>query len=533
MTGETLFEAITEIRDGLVDEAARTRPARRRVSWLKFGAAAAALAVVIGLGAWAVRGGTGQPSGFGPGNPGDPGDAPVGDNMQPPGGMEGGPGHGEGSVFSAYAGPVLPLAAPSGGEELTAQRALTYDFSLWGEEEWGRSTDLRVTDAYTLTNPTGEDKTVTLLYPFVSSLYELEHDTPALRVDGERAQTALHAGGYAGGFQGVYGAEDAGPLLNLDTLHSWEGYRDLLADGGYLEDAVGDRQDLSGVPVTVYEFTDYWGPEADSQADIPNPTIRVEFDLDYGKTTVLSYGFHGASIDPDSGHMMQSFSIPRSFDPENGDPFYLIVLGEDIANLTTQGYATGGADTTQTVEAGVTVKRYAADLDSALRAAAELMYEGWRWEGERPGFELYFLLMKKDLTAYGLISDEPVARYDTGWLMEMDFEVADRVFYLEASVTIPAGGSATVAAELVKRASYDHFCGGGEAETRDVYGYDLVTRLGSGLSFTRQTAQAVNTQYVRVVRQNYGFDWESGADIVELDPAVEHYYLEVRRAEEP
>lgn len=215
MTGETLFEAITEIRDGLVDEAAQVKPRRGRVSWLKFGAAAAALAVVIGLGAWAVRGGTGQPSGFGPG---DPGDAPVGDNMQPPGGMEGGPGHGEGSVFSAYAGPVLPLAALSGGEELTAQRALTYDFSLWGEEEWGRSTDLRVTDAYTLTNPTGEDKTVTLLYPFVSSLYELERDTPALRVDGERAQTALHAGGYSGGFQGVYGAEDAGPLLNLDTL---------------------------------------------------------------------------------------------------------------------------------------------------------------------------------------------------------------------------------------------------------------------------------------------------------------------------
>lgn len=531
MTGETLFEAITDVKDELVDEAARTKPRRGRVSWVKFGAAAAALAVAVGLGAWAVRGGNGQPGGLGPENPGDPGGAPIGDNMQPPGSMEGGPGHDEGSVFSAYAGPVLPLTVPSGGEELTARRALTYDFAPWGEEEeWGRATDLGVTDAYTLTNPTEEDKTVTLFYPFVSSLYELEHDTPALRVDGERAQTALHAGGYCGGFQGVYGGGEAGPLLNLDTLHSWEEYRDLLADGGYLEDAVGDRQDLSHVPVTVHEFTDYWGPEPNSQAGVPNPTIRAEFDLDYGKTTVLSYGFHGASMDPDSGHMTQSFSIPRSFDPDKGSPFYLIVLGEDIANLTTQGYATGGADTTQTVEAGVTVKRYASDLDSALRAAAELMYEGWYRESERPDFELYFRLMKKDLAAYGLISDAPIARYDTGWLREMDFEVMDRVFYLETSVTIPAGGSVTVEADFLKQASYDHYCA--YTENQGVYGYDLVTRLGSGLRLTEQTVTAVNTQYVRVVRQNYGFDWDNGADTVTLDPAEEHYYLEVSRAEE-
>lgn len=525
MTGETLFEAITDVKDELVDEAARTRPAHRRVSWVKFGAAVVALAVAAGLGAGALWGRGGPSVGL---------NQPVSDwppdNLEPPGYGASGPGHDEGSVFSAYAGPVLPLAVPSGGEELTARRALTYDFAPWGEEEWGRSTDLGVTDAYTLSNPTEEDKTVTLFYPFVSSLYDLEHDTPALRVDGERAETALHAGGYCGGFQGVYGGEDAGPLLNLDTLHSWEGYRDLLADGGYLEDAVGDRQDLSHVPVTVYQFTDAWGPEPNSQAGIPNPTIRAEFDLDYGKTTVLSYGFHGASMDPDSGHMTQSFSIPRSFDPEKGNPFYLIVLGEDIANLTTQGYATGGADTTQTVEAGVTVKRYASDLDSALRAAAELMYEGWYWESERPDFELYFRLMKKDLAAYGLISDAPVARYDTGWLREMDFQMVDRVFYLEAAATIPAGGSVTVAADFLKQASYDHYCG--QTENQGVYGYDLVTRLGSGLRFTEQTVTAVNTQYVRMVRQNYGFDWENGADTVTLDPAEEHYYLEVSRAEE-
>lgn len=75
MTSETLFEAITQVKDELVDEAAGAKPAGRRGNWLKFGAAAAALAVVAGLGAGALWGqpGSGQnPPGFGRGTPGHP-----------------------------------------------------------------------------------------------------------------------------------------------------------------------------------------------------------------------------------------------------------------------------------------------------------------------------------------------------------------------------------------------------------------------------------------------------------------------------
>ena len=334
MTRETLYDAITEVRDGLVDEAAQGKPAKGRVSWLKFGAAAAAVAVVVGLGAGALNWSRNNSShGWG---------------MSNPSGNGGGPGHDEGTVFTSYAGPVFPLTA-LGGEDLAARREVTYDFAGWDEEHWPYR--VPVTDRYVLENPTGEEQTVTLLYPFASSLGDLRDETPALRLDGAQADTTLRVGGYSGGFQAVPDSEDAG-LLNLKQLNSWEGYRDLLADGSYLERALEGQRDLGDVPVTVYKFTNYWGQEPDSQNGIPNPTIRAEFDLDYSKTTVLAYGFHGASIDPDSGHMMQSFSIPRNFDPENGEDFYLFVLGEDIANLTAQGYATGGADTTKTIEAG-------------------------------------------------------------------------------------------------------------------------------------------------------------------------------------
>ena len=336
-----------------------------------------------------------------------------------------------------------------------------------------------------------------MLYPFVSSLRDLVKRMPTLSVDGEELETALYPGGYSGGFQDTEGRTD-GERVNLRELGSWEAYRDLLSDGSYLEGALGDYPDLTGVPVTVYRFTDPWGPEEDEKAGLPNPTLRVEFELDYGRTTVLSYGFHGGSYDREAGTMGQSFSIPQEWERDHDRPYYLIVLGDDVANMTTQGYNTGGWDTDKKVEAGVDIQRYESDLDTALREVAALLYESdmeqWSedlWGLHHPvqatvDFEMYYGLLCDYLARYGLLSEDPAERYDTGWLEELDFEVADRVCYLEGEVTIPAGGTVEVTARLVKNASFDYYCA--HTGNEGVYGYDLVTRLGSALTFTGQSA---------------------------------------------
>lgn len=547
MTSETVYDALTNVKDELVMEANK-KPAKKRVNWMKWGGIAAVAALALGAGGWwAVR------------------------HMHM-GSAAGGGGHEDGStVFMSYAGPVFPLTALEGGEGLEARRNLTYDFSPWiktwqsNEDEansraglteekrqevlndynewypeggrWQSSTDLLVTDAYTLHNPTGEEKTVTLLYPFVSSLKEVTKQAPTLTVDGEALDTVLHAGGYSGGFQAVEGSDDTEHLLNLAQLNSWKQYRALLSDGRYLDAALGEYPDLSDTPVTVYKFTDAYGPERDNDAGIPNPSIRAYFDLDYDKTTVLSYGFHGASWDWENGKMVQEFSIPRPGWSDYGVPNFLYILGDDIQNLTTGGYVTGGTDfdTPKLDGCGVTVERYETDLESALREAAGLMYGA----GERaddpdrpalPDFELYFGLMKEFLLTYGVLSEDGPERYSTGWLEELDFVNVDRVFYLERSVTIPAGGSTEVTSHIRKDASFDFYCA--HTENRGIYGYDIVTRLGSSLDFTSQTARTVNTEGVEIVRQNYGFDWANGVNEVTLDPSVEHYYLEVRRAAE-
>ena len=125
------------------------------------------------------------------------------------------------------------------------------------------------------------------------------------------------------------------------------------------------------------------------------------------------------------------------------------------------------------------------------------------------------------------LSNTPRDRYADGRLDDILYEVLihQRVLYLQFSVTVPAGGSVTVDCTLWKEPSYDFHCSG--SENAGLQGYDLVTRLGSSLDFTRQTAALENTEGIEIVRQNLGFDLENGVTSVELS-TEEHYYLEVR-----
>ena len=524
---EQLYEAITLVDDDLIDAAGDYKPKAKRAVFRPWMAAAACLVLVVGLGAGVVSGRIPLLR-MGSNAPANSSGSSMGDTAIPGGSAEGSGANG-GSTFMSYAGPVFPLTALNGVEGLAAERDITLDFASWASSG-SYSTDLLVTDSYTLTNPTAEDKEVTLLYPFTASLSGLDRYIPALTVDSTEVETALHAGSYTGGFLGAGGADD-GESWNLSQLDNWEEYKVRLSDGSYLAHALREYPDLTDIPAIVYEFTDPWGEERSSAAGRPNPTIGVEFHLDFNKTSILSDGFNGMSQRIEKGWMYQEFSIPQPGWADYGKTRYLIVIGEDIWDMTTGGYATGGSwDAPPTVEADVTVTRYETDLDTVLRQAAGQMFRSWqqnREDVESVGFELYYGLLCDYLMTYGVLSDNPAMRYGNGWLWDMDFEVVDRVFYLETTVTVPAGGSVEVTAEMTKAASFDFY--GGRNENLGVYGYDLVTQLGSTLTFTGQTATLEDRGQIQIVRQNFGFDLENGGKTVTLDPAEEHYYLEVRR----
>ena len=88
-----------------------------------------------------------------------------------------------------------------------------------------------------------------------------------------------------------------------------------------------------------------------------------------------------------------------------------------------------------------------------------------------------------------------IARYDSGMLDEVFSDAVSmaRVFYLAFDVTVPAGGSVSVTAAMRKEPSMDLYHGGDSENWRD-YGYDLVTRLGSNLTFTAQRALPSGTR---------------------------------------
>lgn len=536
---ERLLEAMSSLPDATLEENVPVTAGKKR-RWKKWAALAACLCVVVlGVGVF---------TGYIPLLGGRAG--------------QGGSGSDGASVFMSYAGPVFPLTLGEENAAIEAERNVTLDFEPWApvwisnrEEadsrtwlteaerqevlelynehypeggQYKSSTDILVTDAYMLTNTSAEEQTLTVRYPFVSGLDNLEENRPTLTADGTELETTLRVGSYAGGFEGVWGANDPEGTANLAYPHSWTDYQTLLSDGSYLENTLGPGPDVTDVPVVVYKLTDPYGPEQDEEAGITNPTLRVTFNLDYDKTNILTYGFHGASYDREAGVMIQDFSIPQPGEPNYGTKeFYLLVLGEDVENMTIQGYANGSleADAPRLEGCGATVERYESDLDTMLRQLLPLIWEEAGQEGA--DFEMYYRAFLEQLLSYGVLSDEPVERYDTGWLENIEGGMV-RVCWLESEVTVPAGGTVRLTASMTKAGSYDFDCTG--TDNVGVYGYDLVTRLGSNLACSVQTATLEDRGQIEIVRQNFGFDLERGITTVPLEAAEEHYYLEVRAA---
>ena len=275
MKSDDLLDAIGEVSDEYVADAENVKK-RRMPRWARWSCTAAAcLAAVAGIGGvLLIRGGIN-------------------------GGSAGGSGHAGGSSFMHYAGPVFPMTLLESNPEISAERDITLDFAPWvpvwvsNEEEaasyplesdrqeildnynewypeggyYRYSGSIIVKDSYILENTSAQNQTVHVLYPFVSSLKDLDNNIPSLTMNGEALGTTLHAGSYAGDFEGAWGGsskELEEGSVNLSYIENWEGYRSLLSDGTYMDRALGDFVNLSDIPVTVYEFSDAWGtPEND------------------------------------------------------------------------------------------------------------------------------------------------------------------------------------------------------------------------------------------------------------------------------
>ena len=489
-----LFRAITDIREEYIEEALPTEKKRRRPDLRVLAPVAACLCIVIALAFILThQGAIGLPGGSGAGGGGKDSD-----------------------LYAYYAGPVLPMTAAEGGEGLTAERRVNYDFSPF-DPNWERDKEnhLRfreyciVTDDYLLAAPDGEERTVTLLYPFVASLYESKALLPNITVNGEAAETEMLIG--PGSTE-----RNAGT-----TLSSWESCKTLMA-GDYAAEAQAPLPRLTD-RVIVYELSEMWG---ESSETAPAPTLNMEFSMDYAKTAILTFGFNGGRSDREAGRCERQVFISEHGEIGYGRSVYLLVLGEDIRDLTLQGYTNGACEIP--MEAGGTVTRYEAALEEMLDLAfdsyrAEFITGGLASLADREtllGLAAAYML-RHDAVEGSAVPYEQSQDWSLEDMLEQVFSPT-RVLYLRFTLTIPAGETAEVEARLPKYPSVD-FTG----RERDRRGFDLATGLGSSLTFTKQEAGLSGTQYIRILRQNFGFDPEKGVLQVTLDPAEEHYYMDV------
>lgn len=528
---EKLYHAITEIEDDYIEKAENYDFSKKKFTFKKrhiaLIASAACLCLVVGTVVGVLLGGR----------------------------SGGGGAHEYGSSYMSYAGPVFPLTSTSDVTGIEVTRHTDWDFSPYISKTLTEEmhpdipentetytyeryqTESIVSEKYVLTNTTEEDIHLSLLYPFAARFSDPIDSIPQISVDGTELETTFIAGKYSGSYAPAWGSETSEELVNLYEPAYWTDYKALLSDGTYLSESMMNFPSLD-IPIIVYEYSNltYTGEE-----EATNPTFTVHYKHDPTKTTISGWGWNAGGWEDDgTGYYGCSrVYIPGGNDIDKGATAYFIVIGEDIESLTATGYINAGCEDGNELN-GVTYdfQRYETTLENFLLEVCLSEYAdgteliaGIDYSEE---IHLLSMLNQKMVLGYiaqlmydnGILSEDSVERYDTGWLEDYvyEFNHMQRVMYLGFEFVIPAGGSISVDATMIKEASIDYV-----GENRDRNGYDMVTTLASSFTFTKQTASISNYDSIEILGQNFGFDLENGITEVELDLKEEHYWMDIKK----
>lgn len=523
MKSEKIFEALTEIEEKYIDEA-KTEKIRfgKKHFWRWAGGAAACFVIAIAVGI-VNNGGLGVSAGGGT-------------NREP------------GSDYMSYAGPAFPLTTLENTEGLVFERNINFDFSPYytyresyengkGEtvyyDAW--KNEAIISDNYTVTNTTDEDKTFTAVYPFAGNISTAVSRIPRITVDGKEVETEIKIGPYSGGFASAWGDDSETERLNLSSLESWDEYKTLLESGEYLKDAIAENPKMDQ-QVKVYSFKiEYNIPMAEFD-EIDNPDMIATFDYDEEKTEVFFYGFNGMSWNSEEGWVKASSYIPKSFNTDfENHPIYIIVMGEDIDNINIRTAAGEGSwDKREETDAfGIVTEKYESTFGEVIyEIITSGSYKNDYFEYEHTVRDLisdeeYLGYVAEYMYAYGQLSEDPAERYGRGRLDDVISETGyvSRVLYVTFKVTVPAGETVEIGTTTIREASYDFV---GERHEEDMEGFDMVTKLGTNINIIEQSASVSNTEGIEIVYNNFGFDIPNGITDVIIGEE-EHYWMEIRK----
>lgn len=534
---EKIYDGVTEIRDDIVEQAENYKFRKSPMRLIKPFGIAASICLAVGIGIHLAS------------NIDLQNDHGYGEDVPPCGGdglVTAAPGAADGTVaggdnyfwIERYKPPVMPLTAAGDCDGITAERELTYEMTSGNlPGNLADAGDRRymgvftAVDGYMLTNTTDSDKTVTLMYPFRCALNDLEGaqtesvwgvNYPTITVNGSEIKAEFVAGGYSGAFSSAaYPAQS--DSSNLDDFHSYDEYIGLLGDGTYLQNALAAAPTFDE-PVIVYRVHDY----GDSVGTTGAAAIALSYKLG-NSTRITSFGFNGYS--ENSSFRTDSFFL-RDGQLYTGDRF-IVVRGDDISDVTLNGYPNGFCEPgTEVAQIYGEVERlemtYGELLPRIILASVE---KDWNCSGAYESYKKGLLSEKtlcdsviKYLSRYGAYSDRPIERYMG--LGDLQFQIEDavrceRIMYSAFDVTIPAGGSVSVAAKLTREAYMDV-----DRNTGDItYSLEMFPTLGSTLDISSQSVDVIGLPDVDITDGNIGTNVKDGKIHTDIDSKEKIYYL--------
>lgn len=406
--------------------------------------------------------------------------------------------------FNGYRGPVLPMTSLNGAEGVDVQRNVDFDFSPYQNPKdysnLGKGA-AGITDTYVLTNTTGENQTIELVYGFQGQFIDHPEEFPTMTVDGMEIQPTLY------------------PSVDTEELvwnaNNFERYSLVLNENDFLEIAIEKSEELD-IPVTAYHFTEL-SYDGDEVAGFPMLTLR--FTLDENTTIGTMFADEFGTEEDERQRIM--FRVDR-------DEAWVFTIGGTLVDPEFGGNKDYNISETSAID-GVNFKleTYETTLTDAIQQFAQ-DYDFWSIEGQdtypNAGGLTPELLVDgavKRIHAMGYLEPSEQVRMIDSLFYEVITE--PRMMYLIFPVELEASQSVTVEASYIQEPSLDI---SGPKHYRE--GYELATKLGSDLHFTELSSSLSNTDPIELGEQNFGFDLERDITEVILDLQIERYYLEVK-----
>ena len=413
-------------------------------------------------------------------------------------------------------GPIMPLTLADAKEGITAERELTYDFSTVNKEDKGY---VPIKDNYVLTNTTNKDETVTLYYPYVSDIRDLNSHMPQIAVGGGAEEAQILNGAY-------YGEDSNGTLRLFEPGVSTDEYSSMLKEVKPLEYVI-DEEFLQR-NVVVYEVEE-WNTE-----NVPKniSTYVVKFKVDDPNKVFTA---HCYTTEYDGEYLQVSFNRSALLAEQATGAVYF--LGEGPLECLEQGYLY--VDTTEeykTDKVTAKLKTYESTVEEVLRAQMDVQLKKLDKGANKISKELedlYFERMAymfrdmytwandgKDTPEDGVFYEKSISDIAyTAWDCES-------IYLLSETITIPAGGSVKVDFDYEKSGACNTY--EPQEEFRDNYCYDNMPNLLTNLKFTEQMAAIEECGNIRIEDQNYRFDLAEGIKRVQLALDAERYYMIVK-----